>query len=334
MQHFIIPELCQIRALAVLALYSQLFVVTLVVAGGDLSWPVFSLMTLYVQSVALSSAAILCFLRNLIARLAFWVGSTLAIAVVLAVTLVVSAVAEVLLERGSGALMRIAGQLIISGIISVFALRYSYVQQQLRLQENAELQARIQALQSRIRPHFLFNSMNIIASLIPTAPETAEEVVEDLSELFRASLKEAHNQVPLEDELELCRRYLRIEALRLGDRLQLQWDMTALLPGTQVPLLTLQPLLENAIYHGVQPLAEGGTVAVELRYVGDSVVLKIVNPVPPQGYKQTSQGNQMAIQNISNRLKAIYGDAARLETSAGPEVFVTELKLPKTHHGV
>ncbi len=110
--------------------------------------------------------------------------------------------------------------------------------------------------------------------------------------------------------------------------------MTALLPGTQVPLLTLQPLLENAIYHGVQPLAEGGTVAVELRYVGDSVVLKIVNPVPPQGYKQTSQGNQMAIQNISNRLKAIYGDAARLETSAGPEVFVTELKLPKTHHGV
>jgi len=218
---------------------------------------------------------------------------------------------------------------VISGIITGLVFRYFYVQQRLRLQEQAELQSRIQALQSRIRPHFLFNSMNIIASLIATEPDTAEEVVEDLSELFRASLNEAGNQVPLQEELDLCERYLRIEALRLGERLRLAWDIDTLTPGIRIPLLTLQPLLENAIYHGIQPLPDGGTIEIQLRLEQDFVVVRIVNPIPPPSHTQESQGNRMALQNIRSRLAVLYGNKATLDTHADSGVFVTQLRFPK-----
>jgi len=232
-------------------------------------------------------------------------------------------------ERGGDTVVRVLGQLIIAGIITGLVLRYFYVQQRLRLQEQSELQSRIQALQSRIRPHFLFNSMNIIASLIATDPDTAESVVEDLSELFRASLNDAGNQVPIEEELDLCERYIRIESLRLGERLRLEWDVEDIGPATRIPLLTLQPLLENAIYHGIQPLPEGGTIELQLRYDGDFVIVRIVNPLPPSGQISESQGNRMALQNIRSRLGVLYGAKASLDTSTVGETFVTQLRFPK-----
>src|SRR5690606_15741716 len=127
-----------------------------------------------------------------------------------------------------------------------------YLTQQLRLRQKAELEARIQALQSRIRPHFLFNSMNSIASLIGIDPQAAEAAVEDLSGLFRASLGQSSAEVSLDDEFELCRRYLRMEQLRLGERLRVRWDVDAVPTTLPIPALSLQPLLENAIYHGIQ----------------------------------------------------------------------------------
>ena len=145
-------------------------------------------------------------------------------------------------------------------------LRYNYIQRSLHTREESELHARIQALQSRIRPHFLFNSMNIIASLIPVDPDVAETVVEDLSELFRASLQEEGSEVSIEEELALCRRYTRIEYLRLGERLNIEWQIEDAVESVKIPLLTLQPLLENAIYHGIQPMPEGGTITVSLAY--------------------------------------------------------------------
>ena len=207
-------------------------------------------------------------------------------------------------------------------------LRYFYVQQQLREQEQSELQARIQALQSRIRPHFLFNSMNIIASLISVDPETAESVVEDLSELFRASLNDAGNQVLLTEELELCERYVRIEQLRLGDRLRLAWDIGEYPDATKIPLLTLQPLLENAIYHGIQPLPDGGTIAVTLRYDRNVVSVRITNPLPSAEYRAQTQGNKMAVNNIRSRLNVLYNDAAELTAEAEGDVYVTMLRYP------
>jgi two-component system, LytTR family, sensor histidine kinase AlgZ len=250
------------------------------------------------------------------------------------VTLVISVVADrvmagtLSLALGDVDWLRIGRQLAIAGIISGLALRYLYVQQQLRAQEQSELQSRIQALQSRIRPHFLFNSMNIIASLIATDPDTAESVVEDLSELFRASLNEAGNQVPITEELELCERYVRIEGLRLGERLHVEWDIGECPPQLRIPLLTLQPLLENAIYHGIQPRPEGGTIRLRLRCTGDIVDVEIVNPLPPPGALGQSQGNRMAVINIRSRLGVLYGAAAQLSAESEGEVFVTRLRYP------
>ena len=216
----------------------------------------------------------------------------------------------------------------IAGIITGLALRYFYVQQRLRAQEQAELQSRIQALQSRIRPHFLFNSMNIIASLIAVDPETAESVVEDLSELFRASLNDAGNRVSVEEELELCRRYVRIEALRLGDRLHMEWDVSGDLTGLRLPMLTLQPLLENAIYHGVQPLPEGGTITVKMWTDEDNLRVTITNPLPPAQAQTHAEGNKMALDNIRSRLAVLYGDKAELKTGASDGEYLGRAQNP------
>jgi two-component system sensor histidine kinase AlgZ len=329
--HFVIPELCNTSALVLLVLFSQLLVVILLFAGGEISWVRFGLMSLFVQWVALVSAGVLCLLRKPVANLGLVLGSTLAFMVVMVVTVLVSAAVEWIIDRGPEPLLRYFGQMAISGIITGLVFRYFYVQQRLRLQEQAELQSRIQALQSRIRPHFLFNSMNIIASLIASDPDTAETVVEDLSELFRASLNDAGNQVPISEELDLCERYIRIESLRLGDRLELVWDVAELSPSTRIPLLTLQPLLENAIYHGIQPLPEGGKIELQVRYEDDYVLVRIVNPVPEPGLarRNESQGNRMALQNIRSRLAVLYGSKASLETEADDTRFVTRLRFPK-----
>ena len=174
----------------------------------------------------------------------------------------------------------------------------------------------------------LEDSMNIIASLIDSDPDTAESVVEDLSELFRASLNDAGNQVPVADELDLCRRYVRIEALRLGDRLDLDWQVQDAPAGVRIPLLTLQPLLENAIYHGIQPRPDGGTITVKVGFTDAQVRVEISNPLPPANTAVTSEGNRMALGNIRSRLHALYGANANLTAAVRGEHFVTALNYP------
>jgi len=330
---FAVPNLCSPTALMLVVLFSELLVLVMMFGGGELSWMRFALTSLGVQWVALVSAGLLCALRVHLGHCSVFTGALLTFALVMLVTLLVSVVADRVLA-GSFALAdvhwrAVAGHLVIAGIISALALRYFHVQQQLRAREQAELKSRIQALQSRIRPHFLFNSMNIIASLIATDPETAESVVEDLSELFRASLNDAGNQVPLEEELALCERYMRIEGLRLGSRLRLDWDVPADGAGVRIPLLTLQPLLENAIYHGIQPLPEGGLVSLRVTVTEDEVRVEIGNPAPSRDDAARSQGNRMAINNIRSRLAALYGSAAELTVHSGDGRFVTRLRYPR-----
>jgi two-component system sensor histidine kinase AlgZ len=342
---FAVPNLCSVPALMLVVLFSELLVLVMMFGGGELGWMRFALTSLGVQWVALVSAGLLCGLRSRLERLSVLNGAMLAFALVMFVTVLVSVAADRLLaaslDLGGVDWRAIGGHLVIAGIISALALRYFQVQQQLRAREQAELKSRIQALQSRIRPHFLFNSMNIIASLIATDPETAESVVEDLSELFRASLNDAGNQVALQDELALCERYMRIEALRLGSRLQLDWTVpplgSGLGDGVRIPLLTLQPLLENAIYHGIQPLPEGGVVSLRVTVTDDEVSVDISNPLPPREDAARSQGNRMAISNIRSRLAALYGSEAELTTHSGDGRFVTRLRYPRRgaarHHG-
>ena len=321
------PELCSVPALSLLVLFAELLVLILLFAGGSLSWMRLALMSLFVQWVALCSAALICALRPWLNRLPLAFGAGLAFLLVLLVTGGMGVAADrVLAVTPAVNWSQIGGQLVIASIITGLALRYFYVQQQLRARERAELQSRLQALQSRIRPHFLFNSMNIIASLIAVDPETAESVVEDLSELFRASLNEAGNQVPLADELALCRRYVRIEQLRLGERLRVDWQLEPH-QDLKIPLLSLQPLLENAIYHGIQPRPEGGVVTVLLERSDGEVELTVRNPLPTES-PSSSSGNRMALANIRSRMEVLYGNRAGLDAAARGDEFVTRLHYP------
>ena len=331
---FVVPDLCNTQALGVVVLVGELLVLVMLLAGGAVTWERFALMSLFVQWVGLTSAGALCAVRRMLANIALEAGAVISFLVVMVVTLVVAFIADRVIAGSftvSDAEIQwgvVGSQLAISGIITGMVLRYFYVQQRLREQEQAELQARLQALQSRIRPHFLFNSMNIIASLIATDPDTAESVVEDLSELFRASLNDSGNQVPLEDEIELCERYIRIERLRLGERLTIEWDIDEFPDGVRIPLLTLQPLLENAIYHGIQPLPEGGKISVKVRHENELLKVQITNPLPPMQERARTQGNRMALNNIRSRLAVLYGDLAELTAAPDGDAFVTALQYP------
>lgn len=232
-------------------------------------------------------------------------------------------------------------RLAIANLVLMFSLRQAALTRRLKQRKTAELHAQVQALQSRIRPHFLFNSMNVIASLIPVDAEKAEQVVEDLSELFRASLQEAGTFVSVSQELDLCRRYLNIEMLRLGERLKLRWNVETPPKGAEMPLLLIQPLLENAVYHGIQPLAAGGVIDVSLVFEADEMVLQISNPLQSMAAtasaegefghtapKSPAKGNSIALDNIRRRLAVVYGENAKLVTKLRGGVFETTLRCP------
>ena len=333
-EDFFLPDLCQAQSILFLVLITEFLVFALVLATStltDFDWGRLGLTSLFVQWTVLVSAAALCVLRPILMQMENMSATLIGYTLILLLTGFFSVLGEFFLMGEStwqmyntGAVMR---NVLIAGIMGGIAFRYFYLQHQLRRQEQAELNSRIQALQSRIRPHFLFNSMNIIASLIAVDPDLAEQVVEDLSELFRASLNDASDHpVALAEELTLCRKYVNIESLRLGDRLHVDWQVEIDEHEVKIPMLTLQPLLENAIYHGIQPLPEGGVVTVRIGEENGKLVVRIRNPLAEQGGHET--GNRMAMDNIRRRLHAIYGEAASLVADEGPDHYHTTVSYP------
>jgi two-component system sensor histidine kinase AlgZ len=190
----------------------------------------------------------------------------------------------------------------------------------------AQSEAQVQALQARIRPHFLFNSLNTIASLIPDDPAGAERSIEDLADLFRGSMRKADNPISLSNELKLAEKYLLMEQRRLGERLRVDWRVSELPKNATILPLTLQPLLENAVAHGIQPLVEGGELRVYGRSEKDNIVITISNPRGPDGH--VSEGHGMALVNIRERLKLAFGSTASLITQQSDEQFFAVLSLP------
>jgi two-component system sensor histidine kinase AlgZ len=332
---FFLPDLCQAQSILFLVLVSELLVFVQILFSSsffDFDWLALGLASLFIQWLVLVSAALLCNIRPWLMGMTVPKATSIAYGLILLLTFVFSLGAEMVLE-GMGPVTesgwgRIVRNLMIAMIMTGIAFRYFFLSHQLRSREQAELTSRIQALQSRIRPHFLFNSMNIIASLISIDPELAEEVVEDLSSLFRASLNDSTSEpVTLAQELDLCEKYVHIESLRLDDRLTMQWDVNVDTDAIRIPLLTLQPLLENSIYHGIQPLPKGGTVTVSIELAGQQVQIVITNPMPDTPYDH-EQGNRMAIDNIRNRMTALYGPEALLTTDICEGLFTTRLIYP------
>ncbi len=215
-----------------------------------------------------------------------------------------------------------------SSIVIALAMRYLYVASEWRRSIVLEAQARISALHALIRPHFLFNSMNTIASLIRSDPRLAEKAVEDLADLLRANLNSQKNRSSLKQEFEIAAIYQRIEQLRLGDRLRVRWDIDELPMRAQIPNLTIQPLLENAIYHGIELLPEGGEVLVSGRVTGDNIELIIANPTAPNDKRKTG-GNQMAFENIQQRYALAYGGRATVEVHEEADTYTVRIVVPK-----
>jgi two-component system sensor histidine kinase AlgZ len=218
------------------------------------------------------------------------------------------------------------GNVWIGLIITGLALRYFYVSHHWRRSVELRAAARVHALQARIRPHFLFNSMNTIASLTRSNPTRAEQAVQDLADLFRATLSDKRDTITLAEELEVARTYQRMEQLRLGPRLQVEWRIDSLPSNALVPGLMIQPLLENAIYHGIEPRAEGGTVTITGELSGDLVTIVVRNPLDPSPGMR--EGNRLALANIRERLGLMYGERALMKSGRFDAEYIVTLRFP------
>lgn len=340
LESFFLPDLCNVYAVLVLIVLSETLVTALILVESGLvgfQWERFATLSYFVQWVALLSVALLCQSRNFMARLALPWAVTWAMSLLMLVCFVISYAAEVLFPFvGSDNQINwlwILRNMLISAIFGGMGLRYFYVQSQWRIKSQAELNSRLQALQARIRPHFFFNSLNTVASLITVDPDKAENMLVDLSSLFRVVLKDQDAQVELAAEIELGRRYLNIEQERLGDRLKLEWQLPETIPKIQVPQLLLQPLLENAIYHGIQPLIDGGCIVIRLSFQEQKAakqarwLLSIENDKPEKVVD--GGGHQISLPNIAMRLEAIFNDKAGLSIEQTANQYRVIIELPE-----
>ncbi len=338
LESFFLPNLCDVRMVFSVVVIGELLAFLLALAPYTTAsdrWNQLSMISLFVQWVGLTSAGLLCVLRPTLARLPETTAATLSYALLIIVTGVLSEAAYRVANSMSLGLevtpawhVELVGRnMILSSIISAVVLRYFYVQHRWKQQTKAEAQARIEALQARIRPHFLFNSMNTIAALTRSDPAVAEEAVENLADLFRQSFSDNVREARFADEMELSRRYLRIEALRLGDRLKVEWDIDSVPADTLIPPLTLQPLLENAIYHGIEPSITGGSIRVRATIDGSRVKIEMDNPIPTTLHAARA-GNRMALENIRLRIEALYPEQGRVTTRVVDNKFHVEIVLP------
>ncbi|HUQ27965.1 MAG TPA: histidine kinase [Usitatibacter sp.] len=202
----------------------------------------------------------------------------------------------------------------------------AYLDLRSRALQPAIAEARIQALQARIRPHFLYNSINAVLSLMRSDPRRAERALEDLADLFRVLMADNRTLAPIGNEIELARQYLALEELRLGERLRVRWKIEAIPPDALVPPLVLQPLVENAVYHGIEPSDTGGEIQIDVVLVGKEIVMELRNPFPGGG--RHSSGNRMAIVNIRERLQLHFDAEASMRSEVKDGLYKVTIRMP------
>jgi len=212
------------------------------------------------------------------------------------------------------------------GLVATGGLLF-YFQLRARALSPAISEARLQALQARIRPHFLFNSINAVLSLMRSDPRRAEIALQDLADLFRVLMRDNRDLAPLADEVELCRQYLELEQLRLGERLQVDWNIKSMPGDALVPPLMLQPLLENAVYHGIEPSSATGVVSINVFLTRGEVHAILRNPYRAEGGSHHS-GNKMALANIRERLALHYDAEASLESRVTKDSYEVHIRVP------
>jgi two-component system sensor histidine kinase AlgZ len=274
-----------------------------------------------VQPIAVFSVLLLGAANAWLHKLEYRAAVMLIVLVELAITVLVLRLGAMILETGIEDVERDA---VFSVVTTLVLLGYFNLRN--RALSPALTEARLQALQARIRPHFLFNSINAVLSLIRADPRRAETALEDMADLFRVLMADNRNLAPLTSEVELCRQYLALEQLRLGERLRIDWHVDNMPGDALMPPLVLQPLLENAVYHGIEPSIEPGVISVNIYHVRDQVHMVLRNPYRKDGSHHA--GNKMALGNIRERLALHFDAEASLQARVGDSEYEVHITIP------
>ncbi|HLP97990.1 MAG TPA: histidine kinase [Sideroxyarcus sp.] len=278
------------------------------------------------QPVLLSSLLLLYALNPVFARLPYWQGMLSVTAAVVATTMLIDMLGgELFWAHDDIGDFRYLRHAIVAAAVTLALLTYFRLRA-LALSP-AKHEARLQALQARIRPHFLFNTINAVLSIVRNDPRRAETALEDMADLFRVAMAEQHELVALSQELALARQYLGIEELRLGERLKVHWDTQNMPPDALIPPLILQPLLENAVYHGIEPLPAGGTITVKLYRNDGELHLEVSNPAQ-HGVAPHANGNKMALSNIRERLDLLFDVEAQYQVESDANHYHVHIRIP------
>ena len=326
----ILPDCCNlgIALRVLLPLNVAALVLALGLSGGLLDGlERFVDLAVLLEPIALASMVLLCLLRKTVNGLKVPMQWLVAIGVPTLVAVTVSLFGSTMV-LGDGYTGSVAYWALVRGVVA--AVVAFAVVEVLRLRARAYSpslsEARLQALQARIRPHFLFNSLNTVLGLMRGDPRGAERTLENLADLFRVFMRDTRELVPLDEEVVVCQQYLAIEQLRLGDRLRVRWELDDMPGDALLPSLLLQPLIENSVHHGIEPRTGPGEIAVTITHPADRVRVEIVNPRAEQA--PVRPGNQMALSNIRERLMLLYDMEAELRTTEESSQFKLFLEFP------
>ena len=337
-----LPDMCTLpRLAAMLGMAELVVVVVALVPDGARQWSFnqFLSASAFALWLAIAVAGCLCTARTRLSRLPLRTGALAAVLLAALIAMLCAAVVHALFASltqlpdaaGVGFWRVVLGSAAVVALITALALRYFYVSDRWAAQITANARAEVDALQARIRPHFLFNSMNLIASLLRKDPIVAEQAVLDLSDLFRAALGAGEDNSTLANEVQLAERYLSIESLRLGERLQVQWEKHEPLPWSlPLPRLVLQPLLENAVLHGIAPLLAGGVVSIRMRQEAGKLHISIRNPAAPPASTASpvTRGAGHAQSSIAHRLRYRFGPEATMAGAWRDGYYQCDIALP------
>ena len=341
----VIPDCCNLGTILVVLLAvngSLLAAVLLHSTNWQAGLLEFVEKSLQVELSCLSSLFLLCGLRRMLRLLSRWqqrLACALVPALVAGLVAYFLAVADwlvpVSMNGPSSVIGAASANAALAAALFGFLLQH-YFSLRTRAFSPALAEARLQALQARIRPHFIFNSLNAVLSLIRTEPRQAETTLEDLADLFRVLMRDARDIVTLEDEIRVCHQYLAIEKIRLGERLQVNWELQNIdddvLQRARIPSLLLQPLLENAVHYGVEPVSTPVTITVRLRRSLDRIEIVVRNPIGAAAASRAmvppTMGNHMALANTRERLLLLYDVEAALTTRSEEGRFEARLHFP------
>jgi two-component system, LytTR family, sensor histidine kinase AlgZ len=304
-------------AMNALALFGTLFAEPTLAQGVER----FVQAAAFVEPLLFAELLVLFLLSTLLARLPYWTGCVLVVGLTVAIAGAYHTAAAAVATLTVPGLWR---TLVLAALGTILLLAYFHLH--MKAFSPALAEARLQALQARIRPHFLFNSLNAVLSLIRRDPKRAERALEDLADLFRTLMADARQFVRLEEELSLLERYADIEQLRLGERLRITWELDGAPSDALLPPMVLQPLLENAVYHGVEPGTGPGEVVVRIERHGERVHATIENPHLEAGNQRA--GNRMALDNIRERLALFFDAEASIATQTANGRYRVDIEIP------